>query len=53
MSRSRGLCAVCRRGARGFGWFNPRYDIGDPRRAESFRWFCSVVCQASAIGGWA
>jgi hypothetical protein len=25
-------CAVCRRGAHGFGWFDPRYGIGDPRR---------------------
>ena len=45
MTGSRGLCAVCLRGARGFGWFDARYGIGDPRRAQSFRWFCSLVCQ--------
>jgi len=45
MSGSRGLCAVCRRGARGFGWFDARFGIGDPRRADSFRWFCSLTCQ--------
>jgi Family of unknown function (DUF6511) len=45
MTGSRGVCAVCLRGARGFGWFDARYGIGDPRRAASFRWFCSLVCQ--------
>jgi hypothetical protein len=25
MSGSRGLCAVCRRGARGFGWFDAHF----------------------------
>jgi hypothetical protein len=45
MSGSRGLCAVCRRGARGFGWFDARFPLSDPRRVESFRWFCSLTCQ--------
>jgi hypothetical protein len=39
------ICAICRRGSRGFGWFDPRYGISDPRRTESLRWFCSLVCQ--------
>jgi hypothetical protein len=46
MSHSRGLCTVCRRGTRGFGSFDPRFAVADPRRAASFRWFCSLVCQA-------
>ena len=45
MSGSRGLCGVCRRGARGFGWFDARFALGDPRRVESLRWFCSLTCQ--------
>ena len=45
MSGSRGLCAVCRRGARSFGWFDARFALGDPRRVESLRWFCSLTCQ--------
>ena len=45
MTGSRGLCAVCRRGTRGFGWFNPRFGTSDPRRADSFRWLCSLLCQ--------
>jgi hypothetical protein len=45
MTGSRGVCAVCLRGTRGFGWFNARFTIGDPRRRGSFRWFCSLVCQ--------
>ena len=44
MTGSRGPCAVCRRGTRGFGWFNPRVGTSDPRR-DSFRWFCSLLCQ--------
>ena len=43
--RLQGLCAVCRRGARGFGWFDARFGLGDPRRVESLRWFCSLTCQ--------
>jgi hypothetical protein len=45
MTASRGLCAACRRSTRGFGWFDARFGVGDPRRAASFRWFCSLVCQ--------
>jgi hypothetical protein len=45
MSGSRGICAVCRRGARGFGWFDARFGIGDPRRDASRRWLCSLACQ--------
>ena len=45
MSSLRSVCAVCRRGSRGFGWFDARFGIRDPRRAESFRSFCSLVCQ--------
>jgi hypothetical protein len=39
------ICAVCRRQARGFGWFDTRFGVEDPRRDESFRWFCSLLCQ--------
>ncbi len=39
------ICPVCRREGRGFGWFDPRYGIGDPRRVESLRWLCSLTCQ--------
>jgi hypothetical protein len=39
------ICAVCRRSARGFAWFDPRYGIGDPRRLASLRWLCSLACQ--------
>jgi Family of unknown function (DUF6511) len=45
MTGSRGLCAVCRRGTRGFGWLDARFGISDPRRHESLRWFCSLMCQ--------
>jgi hypothetical protein len=45
MSGSRGLCALCRRGTRGFGWFDARFALGDRRRVKSLRWFCSLVCQ--------
>jgi Family of unknown function (DUF6511) len=45
MSGSRGLCAVCRRGSRGFGWFDARFALGDSRRVESLRWLCSLGCQ--------
>jgi Family of unknown function (DUF6511) len=44
MSGSRGLCAACQRGARSFGWFDARFALGDPRRVESLRWFCSLTC---------
>jgi hypothetical protein len=45
MTRSKALCAVCRRRARGFGWFDARFALADPRREQTFRWFCSLVCQ--------
>ena len=39
------ICPVCRRGARGFGWFDARFAIGDPRRDRSWCWLCSLTCQ--------
>ena len=39
------ICAVCSRQARGFGWFDARAKIADPRRDESRRWLCSLACQ--------
>ena len=45
MSGSMGLCAVCRRGTRGFGWFDAQFGIGDRRRDQSRRWLCSLLCQ--------
>jgi hypothetical protein len=45
MSGSRTLCGACRRGTRGFGWFDAQFALGDPRRVESLRWFCSLTCQ--------
>jgi hypothetical protein len=36
---------VCRRDARGFGWFDARFAIPDPRRDHSWRWLCSLTCQ--------
>jgi Family of unknown function (DUF6511) len=50
MTGSRSVCALCRRGTRGFGWFDARFGIGDPRRDASFRWFCSLVCQGICHG---
>ena len=38
-------CAICSRQSRGFGWFNPLYPIGDPRRHASRVRFCSKRCQ--------
>jgi hypothetical protein len=38
----RSLCAVCRRPARGFGWFDPTLSK-PPRPSVSF---CSIICQA-------
>ena len=29
---STGLCAVCRREPRGFGWFDANFPVADPRR---------------------
>ena len=44
MHRS-GLCAVCRREPRGFGWFDARYRVSDARRDTSRRELCSSLCQ--------
>lgn len=40
-----GLCPVCHREARSFGWFNINYSVSNPRRFESLRWLCSRPCQ--------
>ena len=40
-----GLCAVCHREPRGFGWFDARYRVSDPRRDTSRRRLCSMLCQ--------
>ena len=40
-----GLCAVCRREPRGFGWFDAVYRVSDPRRDASTRELCSMRCQ--------
>jgi hypothetical protein len=45
MSGSRALCGVCRRGTRGFGWFDAQFAIGDRRRDQSRCWLCSLRCQ--------
>jgi Family of unknown function (DUF6511) len=37
------LCDVCRREARGFGWFDPVLPSGHPR--QRLRHFCSMACQ--------
>ena len=37
-------CAICRRQARGFGWFDPAFAVTDPRRDASRRRFCSLRC---------
>ena len=38
-------CAICYRKAKGYGWSNPRFKLGDPRR-HSDQWvFCSRRCQ--------
>jgi hypothetical protein len=39
------ICPVCRRGTRGFGWFDARFGLGDSRRDRSRRWLCSLTCQ--------
>ena len=36
-----GLCAVCRREPRGFGWFNANLSVGNPGRDHSYRQLCS------------
>lgn len=40
-----GLCAICRRAPRGFGWFDPLYRVSDPRRDRSRKHLCSGACQ--------
>ncbi|MBQ0805158.1 DUF6511 domain-containing protein [Sulfitobacter sp. SH22] len=37
------LCAVCTSRTRGFGWFDPH----QPRGKRTYRWFCSMQCQAA------
>ena len=37
------LCAVCTARTRGFGWFDPHR----PRGKRTYRWFCSMGCQAA------
>jgi len=37
------LCAVCTSRTRGFGWFDPNR----PRGKRTYRWFCSIQCQAA------
>lgn len=39
------LCDLCRREARGFGWFDAERGVGDPRRDASRRRLCSRACQ--------
>ena len=40
-----GLCAVCRREPRGFGWFNAWLTVDNPGRDQSYRELCSKLCQ--------
>jgi hypothetical protein len=37
------LCAVCMSHTRGFGWLDPHR----PRGKRTYRWFCSMGCQAA------
>jgi hypothetical protein len=37
------LCAACTSRTRGFGWFDPNR----PRGKRTYRWFCSMQCQAA------
>ena len=37
------ICAVCTSRTRGFGWFDPNR----PRGKRTYRWFCSMGCQAA------
>ena len=37
-------CAICRRQPRGFGWFDPKLRVSDPRLDASRRRFCSLRC---------
>ena len=38
-------CAICYRKAKGYGWSNPRFKLGDPRRYSDQWVFCSRRCQ--------
>ena len=40
-----GLCAVCHREPRRFGWFDARYRVSDARRDTSYQQLCSIPCQ--------
>jgi hypothetical protein len=40
-----GPCAVCRREARGYGWFDAGFKVSDPRRDRTRRRLCSRTCQ--------
>ena len=40
-----GLCVVCHREPRGFGWFDARFKVSDPRRDLTRRRLCSRTCQ--------
>ena len=40
-----GLCAVCHRQPRGFGWFNAGFAVSDRRRDASRKHLCSRACQ--------
>ena len=42
---ARALCAVRRREPRGFGRFDARFPVADPRRDAGRRWLCSARCQ--------
>ena len=37
------LCAACTSRTHGFGWFDPN----KPRSKRTYRWFCSMGCQAA------
>ena len=39
------LCDVCRREARGFGWYYPRWPIDNSRPNRRLRQLCSLTCQ--------
>ena len=37
------ICAACTSRTRGFGWFDPNKSRGN----RTYRWFCSMQCQAA------
>ena len=51
MSGSSGLCAVCRRGSRGFGWFDARFALGDRAAPRASAGSARSRVRTSAIGG--